>query len=69
MEKTSEYIKCSERLPEKSGPYLVIRRGLHGKSYEDVCWFTPKQGAHDAFWGNARGVLITTVEAWKDGTD
>ena len=65
----SEFIKVSDRLPEKSGPYLVIRRGLRGKSYEDVCWFTSKQGGHDAFWGNARGVRITTVEAWKDGTD
>ena len=67
MERTSEYIKCSERLPEEYGPYKVIRRGMHGRpSYEDECWFTPKRGGHDAFWTNARGVRVTTVEAWRD---
>ena len=63
----SEFIKVSDRLPEEYGPYQVIRRGLHGKSYEDVCWFTPKRGGHDAFWTNARGVRVTTVEARKYG--
>lgn len=45
------WIPCSERLPEKSGLYLVSVKGANGKDCVGGCVFSRLDGCFETAWG------------------
>ena len=60
------WIDVNERLPEKNGKYLVMRRAIGTRpTYEDECLFIRNESdPAETYWTNMRRTVINSVICW-----
>ena len=65
------WIDVKDRLPEKNGEYIVMRRAIGKRpDYEDMCKFVRnKDDAQETYWTNVKNVVINSVTAWWEANN